>query len=104
MVTMGPNDPNFVAKLFSLSKHLEQLMQVPDWVMFCECRRHSRLYNSIAGKVQILSITDDSNGPERRQYFGNIDTLVFYILNQSLQSVWPITNIYYLYSDLIFLI
>ena len=30
---MGPNDPNFEAKLFSLSKQLEQLIQVPDWVM-----------------------------------------------------------------------
>ena len=33
---MGPNDPNFEAKLFSLSKHFEQLIQVPDWVIFCE--------------------------------------------------------------------
>ena len=31
--TMGPNDPNFEAKLFSLSKQLEQLIQVLDWVM-----------------------------------------------------------------------
>ena len=44
IVTMGPNDPKFEAKFFSLSKQLEQLIQVPDWVMFCEGFRRIKIH------------------------------------------------------------
>ena len=60
-------------KVTSLSKHLEQLIQVPDWVMF---NRRSRLSNNMTGKgLYIRRIHDRSSGSERQKYFGDINII-----------------------------
>ena len=75
---MGPNDPNFESKLFSLRKHLEQLIQFTDWVM---TNRWSRLGNNMTGKdLYIKKIHDRSSGSERQKYFGDINIIgLFYL-------------------------
>ena len=47
---MGPNDPIFGAKLFSLSKHLEQLIRVLDWVMYVRRERRCAGAAGIVGR------------------------------------------------------